>query len=96
MKYQELKTEFENFAKVQGLKVSAPSHFEGEKYVLAKKGAVSLRSADARCGYRFAVVLNTKRGCVSPITSFLPPKELVQLFAGAYTNWKQEVKKHLH
>ena len=87
---KELKETFETFAKVQGFKIGMPSHFEGKKYQLAKPFTVCLRPADNR----WAIVLNLPKGCISPITSFLPPPELLRLMEGGSINWGNEVKRY--
>ena len=94
MKHSEIQNEFENFAKIQGIKVGIPSHFEGGKYILHKQGTVSLKYADARCGRRLAIILHLKNGCISQLTSYLPIKELYQLLIGAQMNYKKEVLRH--
>lgn len=94
MKRAQLENEFLHFAKSQKLKIGEQSHFEGEKYTIAKPFTVSLKNADSRCGNRIAIILHLPGGCVHPLTSFHTPLMLSRYMSAREENLSKEVARY--
>ena len=88
----EIKELFEVFAKHLKLKTSETSHFDGDKYVVAKEGTISLNKSDIRCGNRIGIIGNGKNGTISLLSGYLPPKELIAYMNG-YIESKRIIKQ---
>ena len=91
---KKLEAAFEKWAGKAKLKTSPNSHFEGEKYVMAKPFTVSLKWGDARLGNRIGIVLNLPEGCLTVLSGFLTPSKLLALMESGKEDFKTEIARY--